>query len=258
MFKRLSYSLFKPKYIGMFIKDKIYMPLIYFVIAVILCSLPTIVNYANEDYSISSTTITKAVNDISEYNSYNAKITEGKFQTDSSFKVVIDDYTYLFGNQTVDTNTYFYFAEEKLVLRVNGVLEDEVSYKDLGYENLDFSKLNNKSSEYVTFNNMINTIYSRYFRYSNSLYAFSAVLTITIDIAVSLLIVYLLVCAFAPILKPRHKFCIAVYSMSWFFVTYIIGSLLGAYWLEYAGLVVTFFFIRKALSSIKIVKTNKK
>ncbi len=256
MFKRLSYSLFKPKHIALFLKDKVYMSIIYFIIAVICCAMPKIVVYLNTDYSISQTSFSNAVSEISKYKDCNAKIVDGKFSVDTPFSIVIDENTYYFGNQVVSENAYFYFSEDSLNLVESGITS-KLSYKDLGYLNLDFTILDTSSTEAASFRNMMNNIYYTYLKYSDSVLVISQLITTFIDVGVSMLIIYLFISAITPMFKSSYRFNLAVYSMTWFYVIYIFGSLLNNTLLEFLGLIVAFFFIRKALSSVRIINIKK-
>ena len=257
MFKRLAYSLFKPKHIALFLKDKSYMSIIYFLIAVVCCALPSIVSYINTDYSITESSFRNAVNTISEYKESNAKISNGVFTCDAPFVVTIDENKYYFGNQTVSDTTYFYFAEDSFKLIENSRVTDSITYASLGYENVDFTVLETNAEEYATYKGMMNTIYYRYLRYSNSVVIISQIFTTFIDVGISILIIFLFVSAVAPMLKSSYRFNLTVYSMTWFYVIYIIGSLLNSIILEFIGIIIAFFFIRKALSSVRIINIKK-
>ena len=260
MFKRLAYSLFKPKHIALFIKDKIYMSFIYLFIAIFLCALPSILKYVNSSTTISWTEYNNAINEIALYSDSNAKIVDSKFSINESesFKVKIDGYYYLFGNQEVSSfDTYFYFSTDSFELHTS-TGSAKTLYKDLGYENIDFSSLTTSNDESIKFKSFLDDIYAKYFRYSNSTYISSQIFSTIIEVLIALVIVFVLVSFLMPFLQPKHKFNLCVYSFSWFYITYIIGSLMGATIIEYVGLIVSFFFIRKAMSSIKIVNIKKK
>ncbi len=257
MFKRLAYSLFKPKHIALFIKDKSYMSIIYFFIAVICCALPSICRYVNTDYSITESSFRSAVNTLVEYKESNAKIVDSLFTCDSPFVITIDENKYYFGNQVVSDTTYFYFSEDSFKLVENSRTSDSITYTDLGYTNLDFTVLDTNSLEFGTFKGMMNTIYYRYLRYSDSVIVLSQFFTTFVDVGFSILIIFLFVSAITPMFKSSYRFNLAVYSMTWFYVIYIIGSLLNSVILEFVGIIIAFFFIRKALSSVRIINIKK-
>lgn len=257
MFKRLAYSLFKPKHIALFLKDKSYMSIIYFLIAVICCALPSICRYVNTDYSITESSFRSAVNTLVEYKECNAKIVDGIFTCDTPFIITIDENKYYFGNQAVSDTTYFYFSEDSFKLIENSRTSDSITYTDLGYTNLDFTVLDTNSSEFGTFKGMMNTIYYRYLRYSDSVIVLSQLFTTFVDVGFSILIIFLFISAVTPMFKSSYRFNLAVYSMTWFYVIYIIGSLLNSVILEFVGIIIAFFFIRKALSSVRIVNIKK-
>ena len=258
MFRRLYYSLFKPKRIALFIKDRLYLSMLYALFFVLLFTIPTIVSYSVSNNNISLTSFNAMVSDIPTDS--NAKIENYIFTTDKVFSVTVDEVVYDFGTTkdvSQSNSLTVVFSESNVIFYQYTYQVATASYQSLGFSNIDFNVLTTDSANYTSLQNAMNTIYNTYYRYSNYTYAISAIFNAILKDIILTGIIFLIITMAAPILKPSFRLNISIYSLSWYYILMFFQNALGMSYIYIIGIVLAFFFARKALSSIKIVPMNR-
>lgn len=139
MLKRISTSLFSPKYLAHFLFDKIWFVLLYFIIFCALSVVPTAV-------SLSSASLI----DGSEYEKVEARLFETeetvtinnyKLEVSNAFYFTSDAYVYSFKAGSISTtNIVFYFGENKLSIVEFGIIIAEKTYEELGVSSFSIDK----------------------------------------------------------------------------------------------------------------------
>ena len=258
MLRRLYNSLLRPRYIALYLKDKVWISLLYAFIAAIIMISPTVVSYCFHTDYIQLSTLNEAVLMIPT--EYNTKVENYTFTTDKEFQIVVDTVTYNFGkgeNLVSSKGVTFVFSEDKILIYQNQQFVGTDSFKTLGVEDLNFSSLSTNSQEYAKYYSMMNNIYNTYFRYSNLQYSVSVLIRGILELLIVVAILVLFTSVMAPFLKRTHKINLSIYSLTWYYVLTFIGNVFSLPYIYLLGFLIAIFFLRKALSSIKIISIPK-
>ena len=258
MIRRLYNSLFRPKYIALYLKDKLWLSFLYLIILFLVSLSPAIVKYSVTQNNISFTDLNSAVDLIPENS--NAKVVDYVFSTDNAFQIKVDTVTYNFGTKDLyvpNKGVTFVYSGENIIVYQDGVKLITDSFKNIGVKDINFYKVKTDSKEYANYYVMMNTIYNKYFRLSNLNYGVEVVRSGLVETILIIVVLYFAVSMMAPFLKGNHKLNIVIYSLTWYFVLMFISNATVLTYLYFVGLVIAFIFIRKALSSIKIIQIPK-
>jgi hypothetical protein len=258
MIRRLYNSLFRPKYIALYLKDKLWLSFLYVIILFSIAVSPAIVKYSVTQNNISFSNLNNAVDMIPQDS--NAKVVDYVFSSDVAFQIKVDTVTYNFGTKDLyvpNKGVTFVYSGESIIVYQDGIKLVTDSFKNIGVKDLNFSTVKTDSKEYANYYVMMNTIYNKYFRVSNFNYGLYIVRDGLVETILIILVLYFAVSMIAPFLKSGHKLNIVLYSLTWYFVLMFVSNATVLTYLYFVGLVIAFIFIRKALSSIKIIQIPK-
>lgn len=257
---RLYYALIHPTRLAMYVKDKLYIPILYSIFFIILSILPKTIRYVNKDKGISTTEYSFIVNQVSKDS--NASFSNYTFKIDTPFSITdSSNITYNFDTtNTLSTNktTYvFVFTESSLVLYNNGVRAANTSYETLKFNDVNLNDIFNNSASYYSFKNIYNTIYETYFSYSNEYYIIQTISDAIFTYLIIIALLFIVSAMKCPYLKASNRFTLILYSLTWTYICIFIGNYYSLGIMPYLGAFISTFCLIKALSSIRVIKVNK-
>ncbi len=259
---RLLDSLFKPAVLGKYLADKVWRVVLYFVIFVILCAVPSIITIsrtADVTYADELVLFQSIYNDPTT----DVKIVDNKLST-STPKVYSDGSSFSVAfntNETSTTLTIAFYADYFTVLYGSGETKSElkkVMYTSLDDSSLDLSKIASKSDGYFYENykllDYINVGWNRYLDIVIPQTILSNIIYLVVEFLIVFVILMFVGVYSNPYLPRNIRSRISVYAMTWTFVLYLVGSLADLSFLFYIGVIISAIFMKIACSNIVRVK----
>ena len=260
MIDRFFVSLIRPSRIGLYMKDKIWMPIVHMLIMLILGATLLAVRSFTMDYFSSSTryTITKSIQSVKK--EMNIKYVDNKL-IGGNVILNLDDYFISFNGETKSptmTKISVYFTEDKV--RIEYLFERKtINYSDLNFnESFDLELVRNNNIESSMnfgifidkiFNNF-NTNYQRAIFIGDVLYS---VLFLGVCLILSLVSSYF---SNPPIDMPiRIRLC--MYDTLIYFIPVYFSFALGINWILYIGLALSYIYTKITFSRIRKVRIRK-
>ena len=258
---RLFDSLFRPKYIGAYLADKAWRVVLYFVLFFILCLTPSfaeVSNIGDLSYSDEVVLFQQIYNDETstikiENNKLNT--TDYKVYTNGSIAVAFND-------KETKAELSIVFFEDYFIVEVisnnNYVEINKTMYSSLEDSSLDISKIQEKNfNEIYKLMDYINLGYDEYLKIAIPQQLSSNVLGLLIQFLIVFAVLMYSGSAFNPFLPRKIRANVAVYSMTWSFVSYIVGVFMGVSWLFYIGAIISFIFMGIACRNIIRIKKQQ-
>ncbi len=257
---RLLDSLFRPKFIGKYLADKLWRVILYFVLMFVLCATPSIVQYTNVGGVLYSDA-TELYQEIYNDSSISYKIEDNKLNSSNVGYYSDGGMAVAFNTKETKATLSLVFYEEYYVVVYEGGTSSEATLKTVYYNSLtdsslDFSLVQQKSfAEVYKLLDLINVAYDAYKAHVVPTQLATALVSMLIEFGVVLLILIYTGQYFNPFLPRRIRGRIAVYAMSWTFVAYIVGALINFSYLFYLGVIISFIFM--GIASRNIVRVKK-
>ena len=255
MIKRFYYSLLKPSRIALFIKDNIFLSLLYFLFFLVLSICPSIVKHINSNNDISSASFNYIYNQIPENNKL--VFSNNKLIIDTKFMVKDPDYNcYYFGDvEAFNTNTVsFVLKEDNYTIYNNGKIFGTFDYSKLNVSDFSLEKIKTSSQDYYSFKSLFSAIYNTHFRYQPIEYSVTLFVSELFDMLFAGLIFYMIAWVKSPFLTSRHKLNITIYSLTYTFIGLFLDAYFGLDFLVYIFFIPSIVCLFRALSVIKVVK----
>ena len=259
---RLFDSLFRPKFIGKYLADKVWQVISYFVIFIIICSIPSLVsatqNYEKDVTYYDTTEIFQAMFNDSELD---FRIEDNKLNTTKAVYYSNGSIAVAFNTKATNATLSMVFYENYMVVSYGSTFEKDGStlktiyYNKLKSSSIDFSLVQQKNfQEIYKLLDYINIGYDAYLDYAVPSMIASSFVSLLLEFGVLFVILMFAGVYFNPYLPRRIRSRIAVYSMSWAFMAYIVGIFIGLTFLFYIGAIVSFVFMGIACRNIVRVK----
>lgn len=261
MIRRLSVSVGQPSRIGMYMKDKLWITLVFILIVSVLCSIPSIIKVST--YKGFDTNTVSTIGIVYE-NSKNANTENYTFLPN----VQIKDYK-LVGTETGGFNyetfgisingkfpTYMYdlcFLEDKVEILMGGITLKSYTYEELKLDNVDIYNLDSNDEDFVQVINALEYIFID----NKSIWT-------TVEITVSLvsniishfviaLIIALLI-SIGNFIPYKYVFKLSLYGVTISQIFRLLATLFEFNILNFVGFVLAFIFMKKAMRNIIAIK----
>lgn len=251
-------SLFRPKLIGKYINEHIMHSIIYFILFVLLCAVPSVASALNTPNLTYSSQIS-LIEDIKSKNETNIKIVDNKLISNNEKCIFVGDgVSVAFNTNEVEDLVVFSFSETTYTLYYGGYKVKTVEYSSMENSNLDVSLIQTGEITmiYQLFS-ILNVGYDELLKTAIPVYCLESIFMLLIEFAIVFVIILVFGAKFNPAIPAKFRTKVAIYSLTWTFVLYFIGINIGLGWLYYIGLVVSFIFNAKALRNLIRVERIK-
>ena len=261
--QRLIDILCHPRRIGIYNKDKIYIPFIYFLSFFLLfMGLVMIINFNTEYYSVETSGNIIYVIDVSNEDIY-GDYHDGSFNFNNKKNdITTDDMIIYFNHNNVDTSintinkTIINFESEKVSIYYG--LSQKVSYKYDRYEIDDFTLegvCEGNIEDIVSFKDLLNNIFFEF----NSKYQVSTIAPLFFQYFMQFLMVFAFALIFSFFVNPGIKFNVRLKLLIYDSLIYLFIMMLAVMfqisWLEYIGYALPIIFAGITFSHI--IRINK-
>lgn len=257
---RLYYALIHPSRIALFIKDKLYVSIIYLIAFIILSVSPLIIKHSNSRYYFTNSEINYLVNQIP--NESNGVFSSNTFSIDTPFSVTDeDDVIYNFDTTNTlkisSSNIVFVFSSTSIIVYQNGTRIMNTSYSNIKIDDFSFDLVSTDSTHYYSFKNLFETIYNSYFKANNISFTSEVIEEAIFTYLIILILLYIVTGLKNPYLRRSERFNLIVYSMTYSFICIFLSNYFSIEFFKYLGAFISTYCLVKALSSIKIIKIPK-
>ena len=264
--QRLIDILCHPRRLGIYNKDKIYIPLIYFISFFLLfIGVVMIINFNTEYYNANTSSNIIQVIDISNEDVYGEYINNEFIFNNKKSDISTDDIIIYFNHKNVDKSvntidkTIINFEADKVSIYYG--LSQKVSYKYDKYEIDNFSLAGVCSGDIddiVTFKDLLNNIFFDF----NTKYQVSTILPLLFQYFMQFLMVFAFALIFSFFVNPGIKFDVRfkllIYDSLIFLFVMMLSVMIQISWLEYLAYALPIIFAGITFSHIirisKIVK----
>ncbi len=258
---RLFDSLFRPKYIGAYLADKTWRVVLYFILFFILCATPSFAEVSNIDGVTYSDEVVLFQQIYNDENS-SIKIEENKLNSIEQKVYTNGFFAVAFNQKETDADLSIVFFEDYFIVETSSYGEysqiKKTMYSSLSDSSLDISKIQNKDfNEIYKLMDYINLGYDEYLKIAVPQTIASNLLTLFIQFFFVFIVLMYSGRIFNPFLPRKIRANVSVYSMTWSFVSYIIGAFIGASWLFYIGAILSYIFMGIACRNIIRIKKQQ-
>lgn len=255
MLTKLNIVLFKPRLIGLFIKEKISRVILMLLLCVLITISPEIVKSAvNDGVSNEFRNYVKYVASDTQIEDTYINNYELSYNATTSFNVQLFDV--VIGNiDDVDTlfSFTFNFKEKGIDFYVSGVSVYTATYQELDLQELDFSKISYDVIEVNRFLNVFDNVYNLnkpILVIYNSVYMFIDILFMVVLSAIMLAI---LTGIFRKTTLPfKFRFLTALNCQYIFLFFILLSVLYNALFLQMIGNIIMAVYVFKAINAISI------
>ncbi len=257
---RLYYALIHPSRIALFLRDKLYISIIYLIGFIILSVSPVIIKHSNSKYYFTNSEINYLVNQIP--NECNGEFKDNSFTIDTPFSIT-DEQNVIYNFDTNNTlkisssNIVLVFSSSSIIVYQNGNRIMNTSYSKVGVDDFSFDLVHSDSAHYYSFKNLFETIYNSYFKTNDITFTSQTIEDAIFTYLIILVLLYFITFLKNPYLKRSERFNIIVYSMTYSYIFIFLGNYFSMSLLPYIGAFFSTYCLVKALSSIKIIKLPK-
>ncbi len=254
---RLYYALIHPSRLGIYLKDKFYIPLIYLICFMLLSVSPLIIKHNNSRYYFTPSETNYLVKQVPTNS--NGIFENNTFTIDNAFSITdTDNVIYNFDTtNSIAINTksvVFVFSSSSLIVYQNGTRIINTSYSNFNIDNFNLNDVNSDSKAYYSFQKIFENIYNDYFKSSN-VYFISETITDAIFIyLIIILLLYVVTILRNPYLNRSQRFNLAIYSMTYSFIFIFIGNYFNLKIMPYIGTFISTYCLLKSLKNIKVIK----
>ena len=264
--QRLIDILCHPRRLGIYNKDKTYIPLIYLLSFFLLfMGIVMIINFNTEYYSADTSSGIIHVIDISNEDVYGEYIDNEFHFNNKRNEIKTDDMIIYFNHNDVDTSintiskTIINFKSENVVIYYG--LSQKVSYKYSSYDIDDFSLTGvceGDIKDIVAFKDLLNNIFFDF----NSKYQVSTIAPLFMQYIMQFLMVFVFALIFSffvnPGIKFQVRFKLLIYDSIIYLFVMMLAVMIQISWLEYIAYALPIIFAGITFSHIirisKIVK----
>ncbi|MFI3329556.1 MAG: hypothetical protein R3Y05_03590 [bacterium] len=216
MIRKIKIVLLQPRFIGLFIKEKVWKSLLMIFIASAISIIPGAITEINNK-EISSDFRTELVTNMQNANVSDAKIEDGVLSYVDQYIISYTYFNVIIGGELNLDNLYTYnfiFEEKDLTLYVSNIAVYSVSYEDLNITNLDFSLVKTTS---LTESNKLIYIFNQLYIANKNVVSFYNITAYYIEVLFTIFTGALIMTCFTMIFnssgnimpfKYRYKTCL--------------------------------------------------
>lgn len=261
MIRRLNVSISQPGKIGMFMKDKLWISLLFVFIVSILCSIPTIIkvsSYNGFDTNIISDIdnvykiIKNANNDENKYLP-KVEIKDYRLSGTGNGGFVYGEFGFYFNEKPINMVYDLLFTDDSIEFHMAGILMKDYSYESLGLDNVDFRNLDTKDDDFTKVVRALEHIFN-----DNK----STWVTVEIGSAIGVTILRHFIVAlilaiaamFGSFIPFKYIYKLAIYAVTIYQISLLFYELFNAIIFRYVGIILALVYIRKAMRNIIAIK----
>lgn len=253
MLTKLYVVIFKPRIIGLFIKEKVYKIILMLLLAIVITITPEIIRISiNDGFSNEFRNELKTAVISTDFK--NISINDSTLTYEETYTLDLSAFTVTIGDYTSVSSAYeLVFTEEKVTFYVSGIDLYNVTYAELELEELDFTIMSNDVQETSKFIKLFDQLYQNNkfeIILYNSLYMFFDLLFIVV---VSAAIISFISNMFHKNGLPyKYKF-VTTLNCQYIYLLFIFLSILyQALFLQVIGNILMVIYVISALGSISL------
>ena len=261
--QKLIDALCHPRRLGIYNKDKIYIPFIYLISFFLLfMSVVMIINFNTEYYNADTSASIIELIDMSNEDVYGEYI-DNKFEfSGKKNDISTSDIIIYFNHKNVEdsintlSKTIFSFEEECITIHYG--LYQKVSYKYSEFDIDDFSLkgvCEGNINDILLFKDLLNNVFFKF----NVKYQVSQILPLTFQYFMQFLMVFAFALIFSFFVNPAIKFQVRlkllIYDTLIFFFIMMLAVMIGVSWFEYIAY--AFPIIYAGITFSHIIRINK-
>lgn len=261
MLERLNTCLLHPKFIGKYISDKAGRIFLYFLLLIVLVSVPT---FFSLYYPIGiPTSVRNSLISQIEAKSFTANDTfnNDTLNNETKFSITTGNYVFNFGDseaKSTFSNIFFDFRTSEVDIYVGGQKIMHILYEGKGLQSFSFSQI--KLTNVVqadAFIHLLEYSYQQFAYLEVPFEIFTTVLGIAFLVVAIALMMYLFSGFINPGVPGKFRMKICFYSTTIFLICDLFGVLFGFAVLDFVGMILSYIYLNLALRAIVRVEVKK-